>query len=247
MGISFLEELPDFVPGQLGAGPHKFVGSREITANAAAGTYVHPSAEGKCAPPTTAAAVEKATGGILELLVDRIPNANGLEWASGDLVRYVTEGYIVGLTEEAVSDQDEVFVRITAKGGNTKLGAFRNDPDQTASTFTITIVTTADGAKFEVEESGVVLEFTSGSSQTAAAKATAFAAVIDALAGYSAAAVGAVITVTKASGFVALGETSPAEILTVADTSAATCVKLPRARFIGSASAGAALIALNRS
>ena len=242
MGIPLIEDIPEIVAGGLGIGPHRIEGSRIIQNNAAAGCLVYHNDAGQCSSPSAVAHVEAGSVSILRLMVDRIANANGLEWASGDIVQAVREGDIAVLTEEAVAEGQPVYVRFAAKGLNTKLGAFRNDPDITANTFTITIVSTADGAKFEVTESGTVLEYVSGSSQTAAAKATAFAALIDAQAAYTASASGAVITVTKVSGALDIGDVSAPELLTVADTSAATCALLPGARFIGDYVAGAAML-----
>ncbi len=59
------------------------------------------------------------------------PYATGTlaHYVDGDLVPCAQEGSIGVFTEEAVADQDPVYVRISASGGNVLLGAFRNDAD----------------------------------------------------------------------------------------------------------------------
>lgn len=240
MAIQFLEDIAKTCPGVVGHGPHRFVGSRKTTANAPAGVFMVPAGDGLCELPDTAAKLLERDRFVSRLLVDRMANANGLEYASGDYVQGVAEGYVTVLTEEAVSDQDPVYVRITASGGNTQLGACRNDGG--TNTALLTVITTADNAILEAEINGVQFQYHSTTSQTAAQKATAFAALIDATAAFAAAAVGAVITVTPASGAVVLGAVSPAEILTAA--TGETAVKLPGVRFVGAWDSGVALINL---
>lgn len=129
MTIKFLDDLDTGHPGQLGAGPHERVGSRRISTDAPAGVWVVPHIAGGCKLPTAEADLDGAFGGFLEHRGDREPNDNGLLYSANDLVGYIERGYITVLTEEAVSDQDPVFVRHTANGGNTQLGAARTDAD----------------------------------------------------------------------------------------------------------------------
>lgn len=233
MGISTLDQLADYIPGTLGGGYHGFCGSRVLQSNVAAGCFVVPTDEGQCDLATTAAQVQAGNGGILIQLIDRNPKANGLEYASGELCNYCTEGYIVAVTDTAVSDMDPVFVVLAN-------GHLRNTGGTGADTLTLTVTSTADAFRLALIEDGVDLSFTSGSSQTAAQKATAWAAAIDALTNYTAAAVGAVVTVTKVAG--AVNVQSYGSGFTLAHTPAA--VRLPGARFARDAVSGAALVKL---
>jgi hypothetical protein len=91
---------------------------------------------------------------------------------------------------------------------------------------------------------GVDLGFTSGAGQTAAQKATAWAAVIDATAEFNATAVGAVITITVIApvGDPVVGDRSPANVLTLVENSGATAARLPRHFFEHSAATGIAFL-----
>lgn len=121
--IPIKEEIDTLRAGQPGPGPLEIVSTRLLQSDAPAGAYVFPSDDGECDLPAQASDVTDDTGGFLLLASDRVANANGLEWASGDRTRYVREGYITVITEGAVSDTDPVYVRHTANGGNTQLGA----------------------------------------------------------------------------------------------------------------------------
>ena len=126
MGIPILEEIPALRAGQQGMLVTEIVGSRRIQSDAPAGVYVFPSDAGECDLPAQASDVTDGLGGLLKYVADRVANENGLEWAAGDYCRYIRDGYGVGITEAAVSDQDPVYVRYAADGGNTQLGAFTN-------------------------------------------------------------------------------------------------------------------------
>lgn len=243
MGIQILEELAPYAAGQLGDGPHNFVGSRVLQSDAPAGAFVIPTADNECNLPSAATAADLAKGGILTLLVDRNPKANGLEYAAGERGLYVTSGYIVGLTEDAVSDHDPVFVRVRQSGGGEEqIGALRADVnDDGEDTAVLTVVTTDDDAVLRLEDGNTDLSFVSGDSQTAAQKATAWAAAINAIDGYTATADDAEITVVKEGSF-DFGSRSPASVFTLAH--APECVRLPGAYFVHDAAAGLALVKL---
>lgn len=243
MGIQILEELAPYAAGQLGDGPHNFVGSRVLQSDAPAGAFVIPTADNECNLPSAATAADLAKGGILTLLVDRNPKANGLEYAAGERGLYVTSGYIVGLTEDAVSDHDPVFVRVRQSGGGEEqIGALRADVnDDGEDTAVLTVVTTDDDAVLRLEDGNTDLSFVSGDSQTAAQKATAWAAAINAIDGYTATADDAAITVVKEGSF-DFGSRSPASVFTLTHTP--ECVRLPGAYFVHDAAAGLALVKL---
>lgn len=82
------------------------------------------------AAPTAAADV---TGGhFLGVTMDpEFKNEIGAAAAylAGDQISILEEGFIPVVVEEAVAYNDDVFVRHTANGGNTTLGAFRTDAD----------------------------------------------------------------------------------------------------------------------
>ena len=244
MGIQTLEELATYAAGQLGDGPHNFVGSRVLQSNAPAGAFVIPTADNECDLPSAATAADLAKGGILTLLVDRNPKENGLEYAADERGLYVTSGYIVGITEDAVEDHDPVFVRVRVSGGDPaeQIGALRPDVNADGEdTAVLTVVTTTDDAVLRLEDGNLDLSFVSGDSQTAAQKATAWAAVIDAIDGYTATADDAAITVVKEGAF-EFGSRSPASVFTLAHTP--QCVRLPGAYFVHDAAAGLALVKL---
>ncbi len=245
MAIQFLEEYASLTRGQLGHGPHRFTGSRQIGSNAPAGVFVVPTDNGLCDLPSTAAAIEAGKGGVLQFLVDRIANANGLEWAANDYVKYVTWGHIVVVTEEAVSDQEDVYVRFAAKGGNTQLGACRNDNDAaTAGTLVLTNTITAN-TEINITIDEETFEVATGASGNATTIAGVIQGVIDASAAFAA--------VDNADGTISITRTDGAfpgavslelpDGLTVAGT-AATAAKWPGARFVGDHTSGLALVEL---
>ncbi len=55
-------------------------------------------------------------------------NAEG-NFIDGEMVDFGTKGAYWVVTEEAVSDQDPIYVRVAAGSGGSMLGAFRNDDD----------------------------------------------------------------------------------------------------------------------
>ena len=130
MGIAFKEEVDKFRAGSIGLGGRdaNIIGSRQIETKAKAGLYVHPSAAGKCDLPGAEADVTDNKGGFLTYMPDRRTNADGFEWQVDDYVQYLERGHIVVITEEAVSDGEDVYVRF-ASGTGIQLGACRNDAD----------------------------------------------------------------------------------------------------------------------
>jgi hypothetical protein len=248
MSIQCLDEIASIIPGQLGGGLHGRVGSRKTTVAMPKGVYVDFHDDGLCRPPTTAAAVTRKFGGVSEFLVDRIVNTNGLEYSVDDYVAVCDEGYIAVLTEEAVSDGQQVYVRHTAKAGNTQLGAFRTDTDgdgaetlelTNASTANRNAVITIDGETFVVA---------TGASANASTIAGLIATAIDGSAAFAAAAAGAVVSVTRVDGG-SPGSTSlelPDGITSAyaADADPETATALPGVRFRGDWAAGAAMIKL---
>lgn len=86
--------------------------------------------------PTSAAEAAKFLG-VATYLMSLEPNVTGTtEYAIGDMVNFVKRGDIWVAVEVAVAVGDPAFIRYTANGGNTQLGAFRNDAD-TARAFQI--------------------------------------------------------------------------------------------------------------
>jgi hypothetical protein len=77
--------------------------------------------------PTSAAEVQGALAGFA--VEDRTLAYNSAGYANGDGLAVVYEGVIDALSEEAVTQGDPVYVRFAANGGNTQLGAVRNDSD----------------------------------------------------------------------------------------------------------------------
>lgn len=239
-----IDEIPDLMAGGNGGGYHRRDGRRSADVAMPAGVYAVPSGDSKCKLPVAAVEITRANGGVTELLVDRIPNVSGLEYDVGQYVMLIKDGGVAVVTEQAVLDSDPVFVRFAAKGGNTQLGAFRKDSDDTGDTIAVTVVSTTDAVEFRLVLNGVDLGFTSASAQTAAAKATAWAAVINATAEFDAAAVGAVITITviEPVGDPVVGDRSPANVLTLVENSGATAARLPRHFFEHDAATGIAFL-----
>jgi hypothetical protein len=130
MGISFREEIQQYRAGMINKGrDFDIVGSSQLeTADAKAGLFVAVSGDGKVALPTTEAEVTAGNGGFLIYMPDRRANADGFEWQVDDYVQYLRNGYIVAITEEAVSAGDPVYVRFDTGTGSQK-GACRNDAD----------------------------------------------------------------------------------------------------------------------
>src|SRR5690554_8036624 len=109
MGIQILEELAPYAAGQLGDGPHNFVGSRVLQSDAPAGAFVIPTADNECDIPSAATVADFAKGGFLTLFVYCNSKANVLQYAGGERWLYVTSGYIVWLSEYAVSVHVPLF------------------------------------------------------------------------------------------------------------------------------------------
>lgn len=131
MGITFREEIVQHRAGMINKGrDFDLVGSSQLeTADAKAGLFVAVSDDGKVALPTTEAEVTAGQGGFLIYMPDRRANADGFEWQVDDYVQYLRNGYIVVITEEAVSAGDPVYVRFADGAGGTQEGACRNDAD----------------------------------------------------------------------------------------------------------------------
>lgn len=59
----------------------------------------------------------------------KVPDPGVADYVDGEMVPVLRKGQLWVYTEEAVSDGDPVFVRISAGAGGSALGAFRNDAD----------------------------------------------------------------------------------------------------------------------
>lgn len=67
----------------------------------------------------------RATDSVYSML----PDPGVADYVDADSVPLMKAGDVWVYVEEAVSDGDPVYVRIASSGGNTQLGAFRNDAD----------------------------------------------------------------------------------------------------------------------
>ena len=245
MAIQFLEEIARFFAGQLGEGPHRRTGSRRTTVDAPAGVFCVFTDNETCAPPTTAAQVEAGKGGVLEYLVDRIANANGLEYEADTMVRMVRWGFITVKTEEAVSDQDPVYVRYAAKGGNTQLGAARTDNDGDSQALILTNTITAD-TTITLNLDNETFVVATGASGNATTIAGVIQSAIDASAAFVAVDnADGTVTVTRVDGAVpGAADLELPDGITAAEDAAAAA-KWPNAVFFGDATTGVAMVELS--
>lgn len=147
------------------------------------------TAADQCKAPTTAAEVADSLGVAVYLpslpIVDEIN-----EYAVTDEISIVEEGEVAVVTEEALSQGDDVYCRF-ASGTGTELGAFRNDADKQAADvvdavlgLTETDANVEDGTFVVIleDENGVQYQASYTSSTTTHADAaTGIAAAIDAL------------------------------------------------------------------
>jgi hypothetical protein len=107
---------------------------RITTAAIVAGLFMCPdAAAGSCKLPTSAAEVGKGLG-VAPSAVTNDPNfppggTAGKTYQIGDAIELVAQGKVWVTVEVNVADSDDVFVRYSANGGLTQLGAFRNDND----------------------------------------------------------------------------------------------------------------------
>lgn len=153
------------------------------------------------------------------------PERASQAYAAAEQLAVAREGCVLVAYEPdaAPTPNTQAFVRHTANGaGKLVLGALRANADGGA--VALTVVTTSDAARIDVEINGTLLSFVTGLSQTAAQKATAFAAYVDGLAAFAATASGAVVTITPVSGAAIIGAVPAAEVATVADASKAAPV-----------------------
>lgn len=86
------------------------------------------ASEGVSAHPS--AASQKALGVVAHSHAT-VSKEDGLDagYAAKETANVLRKGYVWVVIEETVAIGDDVYFRHTASGGNTKLGAFRNDAD----------------------------------------------------------------------------------------------------------------------
>jgi hypothetical protein len=121
-------------PGQLGETSDSYVRSltNTDTTNLAAGIFVaQPAVEGTA---KNLAAVGDVVAGVTLNVFAREPGVmsalSGSEcWVVGASMAVLDEGAVWVLSEEALAVNDPVYARHTANGGNTVIGAIRNDID----------------------------------------------------------------------------------------------------------------------
>lgn len=139
-----------------------------------------------CKVPASEAECEKMLG--VAQYMPSLPMVDGTnEYAQDDEVTIKRSGEIFVVTEEAVAPTDDVYVRHTANGANTQLGAFRNDPDDvdTVLSLTETDANVEDGVFTVVIEDNDGVQYQASfesSSSSHAAAAAGIAAAIDAVA-----------------------------------------------------------------
>jgi hypothetical protein len=93
------------------------------------GVYVTRQGDNKIKLPTSQAEIEDSGIGIML----RDPSAETPATAgtapNSEVVAVIRHGYAWVFTETVCTQEGKVYARITASGGNTQLGAFRNDAD----------------------------------------------------------------------------------------------------------------------
>lgn len=149
--------------GMIGA-PNALVFSfiNDQGANIPAGVFLSHKAEGTA--DLVAGASERLAGVAVNSFA-RNPNdlTSTAAITAGDSMDVLTEGFIWVRCEEAMAVNDPVYIRHTANGGNTQLGAVRNDADTTTARLCkgARVMTPSTGA-------GIVLLFVSVAADTAA-------------------------------------------------------------------------------
>lgn len=203
---AFLELLDVDPTGQLGAPAESggFIDSAQCdTAGLNAGYCVlRDQTDGLLRVPASAADVADLDG--LSLYQPLwTPASSSVLYGSGVLVPYLRTGVAWIAGEEAMAFGDPVYVRHTAKGGNTLPGSVRNDADfNAASAAVITVVDSDDGVySFALSDGGgVPVPFSyTASTKTAAEIGTALQALVDAHPSFVCADTGATLTITSAT------------------------------------------------
>jgi hypothetical protein len=96
--------------------------------------------------PATAADVAKCECAVLYDPL-HVPASTSVLYDTYDAVPGMRRGFLWAKNEEAMTIHDPVYVRHTAKGANTVLGAIRDDDDRNAATAAVvTVVDNDDGA-----------------------------------------------------------------------------------------------------
>lgn len=104
--------------------------SKIATAAMPAGVVVVFNTEDKVKVPVLTGDVTAKGMGVTAYLPEREPTGDGVnEYATGDVVSFVTAGDIWVICEDSPTAGGQVFVRFTANGGLTQLGACRSDAD----------------------------------------------------------------------------------------------------------------------
>lgn len=240
MQTSYTQDPVDGLPGQLSSGYPHAISTRVAEGKVQVGLYVIGGSKEKTAKHPTAdftATPEKALG-----IVHRDP-ANVLPMGAEENVYEdkqdlgVVRRGKVWVAPDIANPHEEpgfdapVYVRITAGTGK-PAGMLRAAAAELTSELTITVSGTGDGDVFELEANGEDLSWESGSSEDATQKATAWAAHINGLDGWTASSSGAVITVEHDSGYIEIDDAGDGFTAAVAPASGSTvAVLLPGAFF----------------
>lgn len=230
MQTSYSQDPVAGLPGQIANGRPHDIETRTANGVLTAGLYAVGDGTEKGAKHPDGAIDERLALGIVFLDPSNVFAEYEDKCPSAAIVR---KGPVfVAYEPDTVPAPDSpVYARTTAAPGK-PLGALRASAAETIQELDATVVTTADGAAFVLEVNGISLNWTSGASQNAAAKATAWAAHIDGIAGFTAAAVGALVTITTNSGAINVGDHSAASVFTyeIDETTGPTIAHLaPRA------------------
>lgn len=133
--------------------------------------------------PASAAEVNTMLYGGVAYQSTKAVNSNGIEYSADDIASVLKVGTLYLTTEDVVSPADGVYVRHTAKGGNTQLGAVRADADANATVYTVNTAT--NDSEYVMTLNGVEFKFTSDASATVEEIALGLVALIDAHASFS--------------------------------------------------------------
>ncbi len=185
---SFIEFLETDPTGQIGAiaenGSVNDSGKCDTVSLNAGLMVLRDQSDGKIRVPASAADVEDLDGMVI---FDPLhpPFSDTFLFGDGEIVPFMRTGRGWADAEEAMALGDGVWVRHTAKGGNTVLGKVRNDGDPNAATAATVTVVDADDGVYEItvgpdaEGADQTFSFT-GSTSTAAQIGTGLSAAIDA-------------------------------------------------------------------
>lgn len=136
------------------------------------------------------------------------PESSSVLYGAGKLAPLLRRGTLWAHAEEAMTLNDPVYVRHTAKDTNTVLGKIRNDADFAAASAAVITIADNDDGVYELTlqaGTGVPVTFSyTASSKTAAQIGTALSALIDAHASFVSADGGATVTVTAATATLAV-------------------------------------------